>query len=59
MRLIATCPDEAKPALIAELEALGATELAPTFRANVSRPDVAVPVATTAMRSSPEGICDR
>ena len=33
MRLIATCPEEAKPALVAELEALGATELAPTFRA--------------------------
>ena len=33
MRLIATCPEEAKPALVAELEALGITELAPTFRA--------------------------
>ncbi len=33
MQLIATCPDEAKPALVAELEALGATELGPTFRA--------------------------
>ena len=33
MRLIATCPEEAKPALVAELEALGVTELAPTFRA--------------------------
>jgi putative N6-adenine-specific DNA methylase len=33
MRLIATCPEEAKPALEAELAALGLTELAPTFRA--------------------------
>ena len=33
MRLIATCPEEAKPALVAELETLGVTELAPTFRA--------------------------
>ena len=33
MRLIATCPEETKPALVAELEALGVTELAPTFRA--------------------------
>ena len=33
MRLIATCPEEAKPALVAELEALGVTDLAPTFRA--------------------------
>jgi putative N6-adenine-specific DNA methylase len=33
MRLIATCPDETKPALVRELEALGATNLAPAFRA--------------------------
>lgn len=33
MQLIATCPEEAKPALMAELARLGATELAPTFRA--------------------------
>ena len=33
MRLIATCPEEAKPALVAELVTSGATELASTFRA--------------------------
>ena len=33
MRLIATCPEDAKPALVAELAALGVTELAPAFRA--------------------------
>jgi putative N6-adenine-specific DNA methylase len=33
MQLIATCPEEAKPALAAELTRLGATDLAPTFRA--------------------------
>jgi putative N6-adenine-specific DNA methylase len=33
LRLIATCPEEAKPALVAELESLGITGLAPTFRA--------------------------
>jgi putative N6-adenine-specific DNA methylase len=33
MRLIATCPEETKPALIMELEALGAKDLAPGFRA--------------------------
>ncbi len=32
-RLIATCPEETKPALIAELEALGAMDLKPVFRA--------------------------
>jgi len=33
MRLIATCPEETKPALVQELEALGATGLVPGFRA--------------------------
>ncbi len=33
MRLIATCPEETKPALLAELAALGIGELRPTFRA--------------------------
>ncbi len=33
MRLIATCPEETKPALELELEALGATDLVPGFRA--------------------------
>ena len=33
MRLIATCPEETKPALVHELEAAGATELTPAFRA--------------------------
>jgi len=33
MRLVATCPEEAKPALVRELEALGATNLVPAFRA--------------------------
>jgi putative N6-adenine-specific DNA methylase len=33
MRLIATCPDETKPALAAELQALGAADLQPVFRA--------------------------
>jgi len=33
MRLIATTPDETKPALVQELEALGATGLVPGFRA--------------------------
>lgn len=33
MRLIATCPEETKPALVRELEALGATNLVPGFRA--------------------------
>ena len=33
MRLIATCPEETKPALLHELEALGATDLVPGFRA--------------------------
>jgi len=33
MRLIATCPEETKPALVLELEALGAKELVPGFRA--------------------------
>lgn len=33
MRLIATCPEETKPALMQELEALGATGLVPGFRA--------------------------
>jgi 23S rRNA G2445 N2-methylase RlmL len=33
MRLIATCPEETKPALVQELEALGATGLLPGFRA--------------------------
>ena len=33
MRLVATCPEETKPALVQELEALGATSLAPAFRA--------------------------
>jgi putative N6-adenine-specific DNA methylase len=33
MRLIATCPEETKPALLAELQALGASDLVPAFRA--------------------------
>jgi putative N6-adenine-specific DNA methylase len=33
MRLIATCPEETKPALVRELEALGATGIVPGFRA--------------------------
>jgi putative N6-adenine-specific DNA methylase len=33
MRLIATCPEETKPALVRELEVLGATDIAPGFRA--------------------------
>lgn len=33
MRLIATCPEETKPALVQELQALGATGLVPGFRA--------------------------
>lgn len=33
MRLIATCPEETKPALLLELESLGATEIVPRFRA--------------------------
>jgi putative N6-adenine-specific DNA methylase len=33
VRLIATCPEETKPALVQELEALGATDLVPGFRA--------------------------
>jgi putative N6-adenine-specific DNA methylase len=33
LRLIATCPEETKPALQHELEALGATDLVPAFRA--------------------------
>jgi len=33
LRLIATCPEETKPALVHELEALGATDLVPGFRA--------------------------
>lgn len=33
MQLIATCPEETKPALVLELEALGATDLVPGYRA--------------------------
>jgi putative N6-adenine-specific DNA methylase len=33
VRLIATCPEETKPALVLELEALGAKDLVPGFRA--------------------------
>lgn len=33
MRLIATCPEETKPALVQELAALGATHLVPGYRA--------------------------
>lgn len=33
VRLIATCPEETKPALVHELQALGATDLVPGFRA--------------------------
>jgi putative N6-adenine-specific DNA methylase len=33
VRLIATCPEETKPALLAELAALGASDLRPAFRA--------------------------
>jgi len=33
MRLIATCPEETKPALVQELQALGASDLVPGFRA--------------------------
>jgi hypothetical protein len=33
MQLIATCPEETKPALVLELEALGARSIAPRYRA--------------------------
>jgi putative N6-adenine-specific DNA methylase len=33
MQLIATCPEETKPALVLELEALGARDIAPGYRA--------------------------
>jgi putative N6-adenine-specific DNA methylase len=33
LRLIATCPEETKPALVAELEALGVSGIEPAFRA--------------------------
>lgn len=33
MRLIATCPEETKPALVHELESLGATDIVPGYRA--------------------------
>jgi 23S rRNA G2445 N2-methylase RlmL len=33
MQLIATCPEETKPALLLELEALGARSIAPGYRA--------------------------
>src|SRR5687767_12343620 len=33
MKLIATCPEETKPALVLELEALGARSIAPGYRA--------------------------
>jgi len=33
MQLIATCPEETKPALVLELEALGARDIAPVYRA--------------------------
>jgi putative N6-adenine-specific DNA methylase len=33
MQLIATCPEETKPALVLELEALGASSIAPGYRA--------------------------
>ncbi|MGB5104119.1 MAG: THUMP domain-containing protein, partial [Steroidobacteraceae bacterium] len=33
MRLIATCPEETKPALVHELESLGATDILPGYRA--------------------------
>ena len=33
MQLIATCPEETKPALVVELETLGASSIAPGYRA--------------------------
>src|SRR4051812_28899236 len=33
MQLIATCPEETKPALVLELEALGAQNIVPAYRA--------------------------
>ena len=33
MQLIATCPEEVKPALVLELEGLGARNIAPGYRA--------------------------
>jgi putative N6-adenine-specific DNA methylase len=42
MRLIATCPEETKPALILELEALGAGQLQPAFRAVMFEADDAL-----------------
>ena len=33
MRLIATCPEETKAVLVAELEALGVTGIEPSYRA--------------------------
>src|ERR1700751_1222872 len=33
MQLIATCPEETKPALVLELEALGASSIVPGYRA--------------------------
>jgi hypothetical protein len=42
MRLVATCPEEAKPVLVRELEALGATNLVPAFRGVVFDADDAL-----------------
>jgi len=42
MRLIATCPEETKPALVQELESLGATHLVPGFRAVTFDADAAL-----------------
>lgn len=42
MHLIATCPEETKPALVHELEGLGATGLKPGFRAVEFQADVAL-----------------
>ena len=33
MRLIATCPEETKAVLVAELESLGVTQIVPSYRA--------------------------
>jgi len=42
LHLIATCPEETKPALVHELEGLGATGLKPGFRAVEFQADVAL-----------------
>jgi putative N6-adenine-specific DNA methylase len=42
VKLIATCPEEVKPALMAELQALGADQLVPGFRAVAFEADPAL-----------------